>query len=313
MRRTVALAKVLTGTLPDDTDGDHDTGDTIRRRAAAALDALGVTLTATGPLAVAGSPRRTDECPATGWHPGTAAHEWAQHDRMAAIARQCVDERRRSGDGRAQHSPRETQHGGVGTLVVANHVSWLDIPALLALEPLTFLAKREVASWPFIGRQARRMGTLLLDRWSLRGLPASVDAVAERLRAGETVMAFPEATTWCSGPGGPFRRAVFQAALDAGAPIRPVTLSYRQRGEPSTIAAFVGDDGLASSLPRVIRARDLTIHAECHRPLEPAGDRRALAHRAQRAVQGESQRLTRAVHATGSRGHTGTDAGAAHV
>ncbi|WP_253858300.1 lysophospholipid acyltransferase family protein [Prauserella alba] len=252
VRRTVALAKVLTGALPD-TDHHPDTEQRrvadVRHRAAAALDALGITLTATGPLTTA-----------------------LQHEPP-----------------NPQHGPRNPQHGGVGTLVVANHVSWLDVPALLALEPLTFLAKREVAHWPFVGRQARRTGTLLLDRWSLRGLPTAVDAVAERLRAGESVVAFPEATTWCGAPGGPFRRAVFQAAIDAGAPVRPVTLSYRQRGEPSTVAAFVGDDGLASSLPRVIRARELTIHAECHRPIEPAGDRRALAARAQRAVQGSAK------------------------
>lgn len=266
VRRTVALAKVLTSTLLDDTNHHHDTDhrDTdhqcvadVRHRAAAALDALGVALTATGPLTV-----------------------------------------------NPQHAPREPQHG-VGTLVVANHVSWLDIPALLTLEPVRFLAKREVAGWPFVGGQARRMGTLLLDRWSLRGLPAAVDAVAERLRAGETVVVFPEATTWCSAPGGPFRRAVFQAALDAGAPVRPITLSYRQRGTPSTIAAFVGDDGLASSLARVVRARELEIHVDVHDLLDPAGDRRTLAHRAQHAVQGDAASRPAAI--------TNAGTGAAHV
>ncbi|WP_253827663.1 lysophospholipid acyltransferase family protein [Prauserella aidingensis] len=275
MRRTVALAKVLTSTLLDDTDHhrdiDHRGVTDVRHRAAAALDALGVALTATGPLTV--NPQHEPPNP--------------QHAPR-----------------RPQHGAREAQHG-VGTLVVANHVSWLDIPALLTLEPVRFLAKREVAGWPFVGGQARRMGTLLLDRWSLRGLPASVGAVAERLRAGETVVVFPEATTWCSAPGGPFRRAVFQAALDAGAPVRPVTLTYRQRGEPSTIAAFVGDDGLAASLVRVVRARELEVDVDVHDALGPTGDRRTLAHRAQHAVQGDAASRPAAT--------THADHGAAHV
>ncbi|WP_372493315.1 lysophospholipid acyltransferase family protein [Prauserella halophila] len=323
VRRTVALATVLTGTASDDNtdhrNADHrnadvrDTGTPdVRHRAAAALDALGITFTATGPL----TPN-------------------PQHRPMDAAVRQRVDEGRWPGDERAQHGPRNPQHGlwnpqhgprnpqhggsGVGTLVVANHVSWLDIPVLLALEPVTFLAKREVARWPFVGRQARRMGTLLLDRWSLRGLPATVDAVAERLRAGETVAVFPEATTWCSSPGGPFRRAVFQAAIDVGAPVRPVTLSYRQRGAPSTVAAFVGDDGLAASLARVVRARDLSVHVDVGRHLEPVGDRRTLARRAQHAVQGGSTTRTTCaadtVHHTDTDTHADTEArtGAAHV
>lgn len=194
---------------------------------------------------------------------------------------------RRHDTGPLEHSRPGNAHG-TGTLVVANHVSWLDIVALLAVEPVTFLAKREVAGWPFVGPWARRAGTLLLDRWSLRGLPGAVDAVAARLRAGESVAAFPEATTWCGRPGGRFRRAVFQAAVDAGAPVRPVTLTYLQRGEPSTVAAFVGDDGLAASLGRVLRARELTVRVDTHAPLPPTADRRTLALHAERAVHGEA-------------------------
>ncbi|WP_206077800.1 lysophospholipid acyltransferase family protein [Prauserella endophytica] len=174
--------------------------------------------------------------------------------------------------------------GPVGTLIVANHVSWLDIVGLLAVEPAAFLAKREVADWPLVGGLARRLDTLFVDRWALRGLPESVDAVAARLREGRSVAVFPEATTYCSEPGGPFRRAVFQAALDAGAPVRPVTLTYLQGGEPSTVAAFVGDDTLARSIGRVVKASELTLRVRAHPALAPEGDRRELAARARRAV-----------------------------
>ncbi|MEU6641177.1 lysophospholipid acyltransferase family protein [Saccharomonospora sp. NPDC046836] len=176
--------------------------------------------------------------------------------------------------------------GATGTLVVANHVSWLDIVGLLVIERLGFLAKREVAHWLVVGTVATRLDTLFVDRWALRSLPRSVADLAARLRQGRSVAVFPEATTWCSAPGGPFRRAVFQAALDAGAPVRPVTLSYLQRGEPSTVAAYVGTDTLARSVGRVARARDLALRVHAWPALEPVGDRRELAARARQAVLG---------------------------
>ena len=79
-----------------------------------------------------------------------------------------------------------------------------------------------------------------------------VDTVTARLRAGQTVVAFPEGTTWCGLAYGPFRPAIFQAAIDAGRPVQPLRLSYHHRdGRPSTVPAFVGDDTLLSSFLRV--------------------------------------------------------------
>lgn len=155
---------------------------------------------------------------------------------------------------------------------------------LFALEPVGFLAKREVADWPWVSSVARRNGTVFVDRWSLRALPTTVTAVADRLRSGHSVVVFPEATTFCSAPGGRFRHAAFQAALDAGAPVRPVSLSYLQGGRASTVSAFVGEDTLARSMARVLRADDLTLRVVIHPVLEPVGDRRLLARQAERAV-----------------------------
>ncbi|TNC28535.1 1-acyl-sn-glycerol-3-phosphate acyltransferase [Amycolatopsis alkalitolerans] len=176
--------------------------------------------------------------------------------------------------------------GARGTLIVANHLSWLDIVAALAIEPTAFLAKREVGRWPVVGGLARRCGTRFIDRHQLRGLPAVVVDVASTLRSGRSVLVFPEGTTWCgSHGGGTFRRAAFQAAIDARAPIRPVTLGYRQGGEPSTVASFVGEDTLLNSLRRVVRARDLRVEVEVHEAFEPYADRRELAARAEAAVR----------------------------
>ncbi|UNO42463.1 lysophospholipid acyltransferase family protein [Streptomyces sp. MST-110588] len=187
--------------------------------------------------------------------------------------------------------------GGVprpGTLVVANHISWLDVLALLAVEPVTVLAKREVAGWPVVGAMAVRAGTCFIDRAGPHQLPHAVREVAALLSSGRSVMAFPQATTWCSASHGTFRRATFQAAVDAGAPVRPVTLSYEQRGLPTTVAGFLGDETFVSSLRRVAAARELTVRVTVHPPLWPlpgVHDRRTLAALSQEAVLGRRPAL----------------------
>ncbi|MEW1753682.1 lysophospholipid acyltransferase family protein [Streptomyces angustmyceticus] len=182
-----------------------------------------------------------------------------------------------------------TAGDGPGTLVVVNHISWLDILALLAVEPVTLLAKREVGAWPVVGGLARRAGTHFIDRTSPRRLRHTVQEVSELLGSGRSVAVFPQATTWCTADRGGFRRATFQAALDAGAPVRPVTLDYTQQGTPSTVAAFCGEDTFAASLRRVLAARALTVRVTAHPLLTTADgcpDRRELARRAARAVLG---------------------------
>ncbi|GLZ46211.1 hypothetical protein Acsp06_23960 [Actinomycetospora sp. NBRC 106375] len=176
-----------------------------------------------------------------------------------------------------------------GALVVANHVSWIDVLALHAVAPVRMLAKTEVRRWPVLGVMAARAGTVFLDRDRLRALPGAVAGLADALRAGVPIGLFAEGTTRCGRDLGPFRPAAFQAAYDAGAPIVPVALRYRGRdgvlpgGGPDTTAAFVGDDTLASSLLRVLTAPGLVVEVTTCAVLDtsavPAGPARATARR----------------------------------
>lgn len=180
-----------------------------------------------------------------------------------------------------------------GSLVVANHSSWLDVVALTALgssrAPVRMLAKREVGDWPFLGRLARRIRTLFVDRGTLRALPTTVAAMAARLRAGESIGVFPEATTWCLPARGRFRRAPFQAAIDAEATVAPVTLWFTfADGSPTTAAAFLGEETFMSSLRRVLRTKGLRMHVIASEPFQAVGDRRGLAVRAETAVVHEA-------------------------
>ncbi|MGK5742575.1 lysophospholipid acyltransferase family protein [Micromonospora sp. URMC 103] len=180
-------------------------------------------------------------------------------------------------------------------LLVANHVSWLDILVVLAVAPARMVAKREVRSWPLVGLLATAAGTVFVDRSRPRDLPATVRGVADALRGGRAVAVFPEGTTWCAGegavdcrPGGGFRPALFQAAVDAGAPVVPLRIGYRcaPTGHGTTAAAFLGEDTLLRSVRRVVAARGLEVSVTIGAALHPSADadRRVLARAAESAV-----------------------------
>lgn len=172
-------------------------------------------------------------------------------------------------------------------LLVANHVSWLDVLLVQAVHPARMLAKAEVARWPVVGAAAARWGTVFLDRERLRALPGAVAEVTAVLRGGGSAVVFPEGTTWCGARTGPFRAAFFQAALDAGAAVRPLAVRYRLAGGRSATApAFVGEDDLLSSLRRVVAVRGLVAELVLLPAIPPGAeaDRHALAAAAQRAV-----------------------------
>ncbi|GGK98885.1 1-acyl-sn-glycerol-3-phosphate acyltransferase [Sphaerisporangium melleum] len=177
--------------------------------------------------------------------------------------------------------------GGRGALIVANHISWLDPMVVAATAPCLALAKSEIARWPLVRSLVAGSGAIFIDRERMSTLPATVREVADALRAGRSVVAFPEGTTWCGRSVGPFRRAVFQAAIDASAPVTPVALRYRDgAGEPATAAAFVGDDTLIASLVRVVSAKGLVAEVTVFPdvPHEGGVTRRALAGLAQAVV-----------------------------
>ncbi|MEU7064561.1 lysophospholipid acyltransferase family protein [Streptomyces sp. NPDC046161] len=190
---------------------------------------------------------------------------------------------------------RITVHGSPGPdggrLIVANHISWLDIPLVAAVLPCRMLAKSEIGTWPVLGRLAARAGTLFIERDRIRALPRTVDAVTRSLLAADRVTVFPEGSTWCGRAQGPFRRAAFQAALDARVPVQPVRLAYRlgAQGRLAGAPAFVGDDPLTASLWRIARARGIRAEVRLLPRIPPGRhpDRRDLAAAAEQAVRGE--------------------------
>jgi 1-acyl-sn-glycerol-3-phosphate acyltransferase len=172
-----------------------------------------------------------------------------------------------------------------GMLVVSNHVSWVDVFAIGAVLPGSFVARADLIDWPAVGLAARMANIIPIERRSLRQLPGVISTVFQRLRDGHTVVAFPEGTTYCGPDYGLFRPALFQAAIDAVRPVQPLRLTYHHRdGSPSTVTAFLGDDSLWASVKRIVRARRTVVHVQV-RPLQlPDAVRSQLAARCQAAV-----------------------------
>jgi 1-acyl-sn-glycerol-3-phosphate acyltransferase len=178
-------------------------------------------------------------------------------------------------------------------LIVANHISFLDILAIAAVSPSRFVAKAELTEWPVIGLLTRRLGVIPIRRESLRDLPGVVSTALDGLRAGDNIGLFPEGTTRCGRGGGRFRPALFQAAIDAGVPVQPLVVSFHTAdGSLSAAAAFIGNDNIADTMSRVFRAKGLIVRVRVCEPQVPGRDRRELADRCERIVFGDPPQIT---------------------
>ena len=165
-------------------------------------------------------------------------------------------------------------------LLVANHVSWLDIAAIHAVVPeARFVSKSDVKHWPLVGRLVAGAGTLFIEREKKRDALRVVHQMAEALKAGDTVAVFPEGTTGDGRTLLPFHANLLQAAIATATPVQPVVLRFFDaRHAVSPVVEFLGETTLAQSLWRIVAARGLAVEV---RILTAEGtahaDRRALA------------------------------------
>src|SRR3954449_8689600 len=139
-----------------------------------------------------------------------------------------------------------TPCAGGPMLLVANHISWLDILVMHAARYCRFVSKADVMRWPLIGTLAAGGGTIYIERGSRRDALRVVHQVAESLKRGEVVGVFPEGTTSEGADLLPFHANLIQAAVAADAPAQPVALSFiDSRTRALTLTpCYVGDDSL---------------------------------------------------------------------
>ena len=168
-------------------------------------------------------------------------------------------------------------------LLVANHLSWIDIVALTAFYDCTFVAKNEVRDWPLVGALGAALDVVWIDRRRKRDLPRAVAVLSETLRRGTHVVLFPEGTTTNGRQTLPFRSSLLEAAVIAGVPVVPIALSTAAANGQGEALCWVGDEALFAHLPRVAALRQATFEIRVLTPLA-AGPTRKVQSAAARAV-----------------------------
>ncbi len=171
-------------------------------------------------------------------------------------------------------------------MLVANHVSWLDIFALNAVLPVRFVAKSEIRRWPAIGWLSAQTGTLFIERGLRRDTARVNRLVAEAMRAGDVIAVFPEGTTTDGSHVQRFHSALLQPALIAGATVQPLALRFAHGdGTLCVAAAYDGDKSLWQTLLQIVAQPTIDAHLWFLAPLaRELPHRRAVADAAQAAI-----------------------------
>jgi 1-acyl-sn-glycerol-3-phosphate acyltransferase len=198
---------------------------------------------------------------------------------------------------------------GRPVLLIANHTSWLDIPVLSALAPLSFVAKKEVGTWPFISGLARLQRTVFVDRTRRTAVGETKNEIIERLKEGDAIVLFAEGTSSDGNRVLPFKTSLFAAAKpsrrnDGSEPaafVQTVAVVYTHvHGLPlaraeRTLVGWYGDMDMASHAWQLLKVGplDVSIRIGPPVPLEEFEDRKALARHSEAEVREAVVRILR--------------------
>ena len=171
-------------------------------------------------------------------------------------------------------------------LLVANHISFIDIFAINAVLPSGFVAKSDVAGWPLIGWLSQRNDTVFIERGKPRAAQLTRQRILEVLKSGRRLAVFPEGTTTAGNQVLPFHGALFQGAIDAAAPVHCLAIEYFDAcGQRCDAAAYIGDLSLVDCLRNIVACGGMQVRITLATSFPPPlPDRRHLAHSAHQAV-----------------------------
>ncbi len=183
-------------------------------------------------------------------------------------------------------------------LLISNHVSWLDIPVLSAVAPLSFIAKKEVGTWPFISSLARLQRSVFVDRTRRTAVAKVASEMSKRLDQGDVLTLFAEGTSTDGNRVLPFKTALFAPAFSEGNPdlcVQTLSLTYtRLHGIPlgradRSMIGWYGDMGIGEHAWTLLKAGPLDVRIKVGEPvpLSEFAHRKDLAEHAEKVVRGE--------------------------
>ena len=169
-------------------------------------------------------------------------------------------------------------------LWVSNHVSWLDIPLLGMLAPLSFLSKAEVRDWPLLGWLADQAGTLFIQRGAHQCTEVN-QQLREYLQQDRHLLLFPEGSTSDGSALRTFHPRLLASAIDSGVSLQPVAIRYRRNGERCQLSPFIDDDDLLSHLLRLLSSEAVCVEIQLLSPISSeSASRNQLARQAKEMI-----------------------------
>ena len=169
-------------------------------------------------------------------------------------------------------------------LLVANHISWLDIHVINSIRPVIFVAKADVSKWPIFGYLASMLGTIFIQREKLSDIKRVIHLMKEQLTHQEVVAIFPEGTSSNGKKVLPFKANLFESAHQASVDVLPITIQYKEKGQYSDKAAFIGDMELIDSVKSILNTNHLEAHIYLSGKLSAHLTRQELASQAHQCV-----------------------------
>ncbi len=181
-------------------------------------------------------------------------------------------------------------------LVVANHISWLDIQLLHSLSPMGFVAKAEIQNWKLAGKVAAIGDTVFHRRGSHDSASGVSSVMVQRLEQGRKVAIFPEGGILPGAGVKRFHARMFAAAIDADVPVQPVMIRYMRDGKRYTGMTFIRGEGFVANIFRLLGQRRCIAEVVILPLIYPAGKRR-------RELAKESESAVTAAFESGNSSH----------
>lgn len=170
-------------------------------------------------------------------------------------------------------------------LLVANHVSWIDIELVHSQCVVGFVAKAEISRWPLVGWLASRAGTIYHQRGSNDSLNGVMERMVSRLDAGQPVGVFPEGGTSGGEAIRTFHARIFQAAFETRVPVQPVALRYGRGGEAQTTVAFGRGENFLQNFLRLLGEPGRVAEVHFLETIQPGDEgRRQVAEQARKRI-----------------------------
>ena len=170
-------------------------------------------------------------------------------------------------------------------LVVSNHISWLDIPVIFSLKPITFVSASDVRTWPIIGMLAKISGAIFVDRDRKSSLVEVIQAMNHHFKTEkQSICIFPEGITSNGYQVLPFKSNLFQSAFEANKLLLPLSIKYKENNVLTNRTSFHGSTTLFQSFKRVAKSNLIEVIVDIGHPVKPAQSRKDLSLKIQEAI-----------------------------